>query len=266
MTVSEESLNAYIDEISVISKTCANEAKIYARYRSMGVSFTRNVEWLRATPPPAISFFNGLTAMLDLALVMSVWKIMEAPTQGIKHPGEIEAKDKPRKRRKNDEIRSLPRLSFLFRAAFEGSRDNFSERYAIRQREIVEQYNLPERDMSNYKGPMERGRSRLLDICSNIENLAASDTHHKLDVIRNEGFAHSSAISRKFIASGMDEENFDFTRTALFNFGDEAMQLALDFDASWNQRAQPSIKELIKQGVDMGASFWLDMKAGIARK
>lgn len=265
MMVSEDELRAYIDEISVIANTCVNQAKIYARYRAIGVSFTDNVEWLQSTRPPSISFFNGLTAMLENALIMAVWKMMEFPAQELKLPGEIEARAKPLQRRKHDEIRSLPRLSFLFRTAFEGAFDNYSVRYALRQHEIVEQYNLPERDMSQYVDAMQRGRDRLLDICSRIDSLRGSENHSKLNIIRNEGFAHSSAISRTFIKSGMDEDSFDFTQSTLFNFGDEAMQLALDFESIWNQRAQPPIKELIAQGGETGASFWLDMKAGLVR-
>lgn len=261
--LSDNDLRAHIAEISVISSTCANEAKVYAKYRAIGKSFNRNVEWLKDTSPPSISFFNGVTAMLDLSIVMSTWKLTETFDQDRfdPRPGEIVAHIKPTKRRKHDEVRSLPRLAWLFRSAF--ADNNYAARYAERQREIAEQFELPPRAMDDYAEKIRADREQLCSICSSIDSIVSSSAHNKLDIIRNEGFAHSSAISRKFIQSGMGDDDFDFTRSALFAHGDLVMQTALDFDSIWNQQSRATIDELIKLGVDSGSQFWQDLKKGL---
>ncbi|CAN7609657.1 hypothetical protein [Devosia sp. LjRoot3] len=262
---SELELAAYIREVNVVAKTWVSEATSYAKYRAIGIGFTKNASWLRDTSPPSISFFNGLTAMLDLALVMSIWKMTERlKGKDDKHrPGEIFIGHVNEKRRTHDEIRSLPRAAFLFRDAFAISPDSYRFRYSERQREIVEQYNLPRRDMDQYAEKILEDWQFLLGLCDRIDKLVMSKECQNLDIVRNQGFAHSSEISRTSISLGINPEGVDFTRTNLFQFGDAVMQTALDFEAVWSQRARPSIKDLVNQGVEVGSDFWRDAKRGL---
>lgn len=256
-------LPIYMSELSEILETCVNETKMYARYRAIGEGFEKNTFWLKDAKPSAIQFFNGINSARELAVVMSVWKMMELPAKGKLIPGEIAERNMPNKRRKHDEIRSLPRLSLLFREVFGGGYENYLDRYMIRQNEITIEHNLSARDMSRFREKAEHDRDLLLETCSKIDALSISDIHRYLDIARNEGFAHSSEISRKFIVSGLSEDDYHFTRAMLFSFGDEVMQLALDFEAIWSQRSRPSIIDSIKVSVSAGASFWNDLRVGL---
>jgi len=262
----EAEVDAYIREISVILGTYPTETTSYAKYRAIGEGFKQNVNWLKDTSPPSISFFNGLTAMLDLAVVMSVSKMIELiEAKGADYrPGELVASEKPGKRRAHDEIRSLPRLAFLIRDAFSQNDGSYARRYGQRQSEIVAHYDLPTRDMGDYITKIEKDRLFLIELCDRVDALARSEECKKLLIIRNEGFAHSSAISRKSISLGLEPDEMDFTRTKLFGFGDHVMQLALDFEVVWSQRSRPAIKDLISQSVQTGASFWEETRKGLA--
>ncbi len=259
-------LGPYIREINVIANSMIRETDSYARYRAIGEGFKHNVGWLKDTSPPSISFFNGVTAMLDLALVMSTWKITEPLMQKEDKylPGEIYAAKAASKRRSHDEIRSLPRLAFLFRTAFQEGPDSYGVRYAERQSEIIAQHGLPPRDMAEYSHKIAEDRDLLLSYCDRVDTLVSSDIRMKLDLVRNQGFAHSAAISRKTITANIVPEEMDFPRTMLFSFGDEIMQLARDFEAVWFQRSRASVKDLIKQSVVTGDEFWQGAKKGLA--
>jgi hypothetical protein len=263
---SQFKLAAYIREIDVVAKTWISEATSYAKYRAIGVGFTRNVNWLQDTDAPAISFFNGVTAMLELALVMSIWKMTERlkGKEDRYRPGEIFLSHSPAKRRTHDEIRSLPRAAFLFRDAFAGDAVSYRFRYSERRREIVEQHNLAPRDMDDYAEKIASDRQFLLDLCDRIDMLVASEACQSLDIVRNQGFAHSSEISRMSISLGLEPEAVDFTRAKLFEFGDAVMQTALDFEAIWSQRARPSISALVSQSAEIGEGFWRQAKRGLA--
>ncbi|CAM4061517.1 hypothetical protein [Paracoccus yeei] len=253
---------AYMSEISKITETCVNDTKIYIRYRAIGEGFEANAFWLKDAKPSAIQFFNGINSARELAVVMSVWKIMEVPAKGKFIPGEIASRTRPNQRRMHDEIRSLPRLSRLFREACGDGYNGYLDRYATRQNEIAIKHNLPVRDVREFREKIYNDRDSLIAICDKIDALSASDTHRDLDIARNEGFAHSSRISRKFITSGLSEDDYKFTRQILFHFGDEVMQLALYFDSIWNQRNRPSIADSIRVSVNAGASFWDDLRVG----
>lgn len=260
---SELQLAAYVREINVIANAWISEATSYAKYRAIGVGFSKNVIWLQDTRPPAISFFNGVTAMLDLALVMSIWKMTERlkGKDDQYRPGEIFLGTA--RRRTHDEIRSLPRAVFLFRDAFADGLDGYRSWYSERQREIVEQHKVPVRDMGLHAEKAQQDWQSLLDLCDKIDTLVRSPECQNLDIVRNQGFAHSSEISRAFISLGIGPEGVDFTRTKLFEFGDVVMQAALDFEAVWSQRARPSVKDLIAQSVEMGTDFWMSVKLGL---
>jgi hypothetical protein len=262
----EAEIDAYLREISVILDTYPDETTSYAKYRAIGDGFKLNVDWLEDTSPPTISFFNGVTAMLDLAVVMSVSKMIELiGTKGVDYrPGEIVAVTKPGKRKAHDEIRSLPRLAFLLRSVCVENDGSYARRYAQRQREIVAQYDLAERDVRDYAENIEKDRLFLLELCDRVDALAVSDECEKLSIVRSEGFAHSSAISRKSISLGIEPDTLDFTRTMLFGFGDQVMQLALDFEAVWYQRSRPPIRDLIKKSVQTGETFWAGARKGLA--
>lgn len=261
--VKDTELQAYTDEISIILQTCVEEAQLYTKYRAIGNAFKKNVDWLQHTTQASISFFNRLTDMLDHAIVMSVWKATETPQPAYCIPGEIAALTNPN-RRKHDEIRSLPRLAWLFKQAFGNENSNYLTRYLDRKVEIARMLELPSQDKTEYVASANEDWIKLLEVCDCIFNLVSSENHGKLDIIRNEGFAHSSVISRKFIKSGMKDESLDFTRSALFSFGDEIMQLALSFDSLWNLRSRPSIKTLIKKSVATSDDFWLDLRKGLS--
>jgi hypothetical protein len=259
-------LTAYIREIDIVAETWISEATSYAKYRAIGIGFTRNVNWLQGTDPPTISFFNGVTAMLELALVMSIWKMTERlkGKDDRYRPGEIFLGHSTAKRRTHDEIRSLPRAAFLFRDVFAGDAVSYRFRYSERQREIVEQHNLAPRNTDDYAEKITADRQFLLDLCNRIDTLVASKECRNLDIVRNQGFAHSSEISRTSISLGLEDQAVDFTRAKLFEFGDTIMQTALDFEATWSQRARPSISDLISQSAEIGSGFWRQAKRGLA--
>lgn len=261
-------LGPYLREISVITSSMIGETDNYARYRAIGEGFKENVSWLKDTSPPSISFFNGVTAMLDLALVMSTWAMTEPLTQRQKKegkhlPGEIYAAQSSSKRRSHDEIRSLPRLALLFREIVQEFPDSYVARYTERQNEITAEHGLPARNMADYAPQIVKDRDLLLSYCDRIDKLTLSDTRMKLDIVRNQGCAHSAAISRKTITDNIDPEEMGFTRTMLFSFGDEIMQLARDFEAVWFQRSRTSVKDLIKQNVMAGDQFWQAAQKGL---
>jgi hypothetical protein len=261
----ETKIIAYIQEINVITNSWLSEVIYYSKYRSMGVGFNRNVYWLKDSDVATISFFNGVTDMLDLAFVMSIWKMTERLKGKLdgNRPGEMFVGVTNSKRRKHDEIRSLPRAAFLFRDALDFDKDFYTKRYAERQKEISIEMKISMPEMNHYVDKIAKDREALLDICKIIDSFESSKEYENLDIIRNQGFAHSSEISRKSITSNLEPEAIDFKRAELFKFGDHVMQTALNFAAIWYQRWHHPVEDLIKQNTASSSVFWEKAKLGL---
>jgi hypothetical protein len=250
----------YIKEIDAVLGSCLEGAKDYSDCRGMMEAFRDNISRLDGAPISVARYLTSVRRLANAEFVMICWKIMEPLNNpglkaGTYEPGGLNRFVSDPGRRTGDQIRTLPRLAYLFTTAIEAYpnllKTKFSDDFdGVPQERISHQAKKHEQE--------------LRQVCNEIENLGKSTTYWKLSITRHEGFAHSLEISRRRLRYPNSIGPAKLKFSELFEFGDAAMDLCFRFESHWRSVARPMVHQLVGTRRLLDQHFWELLHSGIS--
>lgn len=244
----------YIEEIDSCLAASMQLVKVYARYRGMIEGIRENNDWLKKAPMPINSHAKFETELLNFQFITLPWRILEKNHKGKESPGGLASLEGSKDRADGDQNQNLTRVSWLLKDGLKKWPDLFQTQYKSTRVEGK----IYRKELSCEA--LGDRMTKLLGLCDTVESLGAGATYQKIDIIRNEGYAHSTALSHKRIVRPEDGWQGDMLVKDLLRFGDSAMDLCIDIDCYWRNTAQPSLDKRIYASKAINLEYWKIIK------
>ncbi|RII39825.1 hypothetical protein DL237_03735 [Pseudooceanicola sediminis] len=244
----------YIEEIDSCLAASMQLVDAYAKYRGMMEGIQENIDWLDKAPMPIIRHVNSEVELINFQFVMLPWRLLEKNKKGKEAPGGLASLEGKEKRADGDQNQTLTRVSWLLKDGLRKWPDLFSTQYKSTRVEGVKY----RKELSCEA--LEDRKTKLLEHCATVESLGSDDIYQKIDIIRNEGYAHSTALSHKRILRPEDGWQGEMLVKELLSFGDSVMDLCICIDCYWRNMSQVSLDMRIYASKAMSLEYWKIIK------
>lgn len=224
----------YIDEINNISHHCFEAASEYAQLRGAFKSLSDlkyKAEDKGRMKECTIVAINESNRLRVARLISVVWSLSDKYNNksiltSLESSGKLALEDKVSL---SGDL-TLHRMTLLYRAAAHKFPSIIENNLRAKAKGLK---SLDDNDAVRRR--VEKTTYRLEHASKKIDAHLSDSLEWKIiDVIRNQGIAHSLNISRKSIQEGWNENRPSLSYDELFTFGNRAAQLALDFHSAWN--------------------------------